>query len=200
MDRLSGNATATGDKQQRDLFAQTKRAEVRIPGFLAYVDVDEATSTRGAEVVDAVLHAGATCVALREYGVDGTGGGNSGKKLYEAATTLKTLVRGRACVLIVDRTDIAASAELDGVVLTDDGVPTVVARKALPETAVVAHESESAEEAEKAIERGLNFLISNQNKDGSWSSKDLEKGEGSGYAIGGTSLGLMAFMVGKGSL
>ena len=159
MDRLSGNATATGDKQQRDLFAQTKRAEVRIPGFLAYVDVDEATSTRGAEVVDAVLHAGATCVALREYGVDGTGGGNSGKKLYEAATTLKTLVRGRACVLIVDRTDIAASAELDGVVLTDDGVPTVVARKALPETAVVAHESESAEEAEKASKEGADLLL-----------------------------------------
>ena len=159
LDRLSGNATATGDKQQRDLFAQTKRAEVRIPGFLAYVDVDEATSTRGAEVVDAVLHAGATCVALREYGVDGTGGGNSGKKLYEAATTLKTLVRGRACVLIVDRTDIAASAELDGVVLTDDGVPTVVARKALPETAVVAHESESAEEAEKASKEGADLLL-----------------------------------------
>ena len=58
-----------------------------------------------------------------------------------------------------------------------------------------AEAPELTEEAEKAIERGLNFLISNQNKDGSWSSKDLEKGEGSGYAIGGTSLGLMAFMV-----
>ena len=58
-----------------------------------------------------------------------------------------------------------------------------------------AEAPELTEEAEKAIERGLKFLISNQNKDGSWSSKDLEKGEGSGYAIGGTSLGLMAFMV-----
>ena len=58
-----------------------------------------------------------------------------------------------------------------------------------------AEAPELTEEAEQAIERGLKFLISNQNKDGSWSSKDLEKGEGSGYAIGGTSLGLMAFMV-----
>ena len=61
--------------------------------------------------------------------------------------------------------------------------------------AAEAEAPELTEEAEKAIERGLNFLISNQNKDGSWSSKDLEKGEGAGYAIGGTSLGLMAFMV-----
>ena len=58
-----------------------------------------------------------------------------------------------------------------------------------------AEAPELTEEAENAIERGLKFLISSQNKDGSWSSKDLEKGEGSGYAIGGTSLGLMAFMV-----
>ena len=57
-----------------------------------------------------------------------------------------------------------------------------------------AEAPEMTEEAEKAIERGLKFLISSQNKDGSWSSKDLEN-RGAGYAIGGTSLGLMAFMV-----
>ncbi|MDE1009951.1 MAG: terpene cyclase/mutase family protein [Paraburkholderia fungorum] len=58
-----------------------------------------------------------------------------------------------------------------------------------------AEAPELTEEAEKAIERGLKFLISSQNKDGSWSSKDPEKGGGGGYAIAGTSLGLMAFMV-----
>jgi hypothetical protein len=52
-----------------------------------------------------------------------------------------------------------------------------------------AEAPELTEEAEKAIERGLKFLISSQNKDGSWSSKDGT------YAIAGTSLGLMAFMV-----
>ncbi|MCP4846971.1 MAG: terpene cyclase/mutase family protein [Verrucomicrobiaceae bacterium] len=66
--------------------------------------------------------------------------------------------------------------------------------EALPATAET-EAPEMTEEAEKAIERGLKFLISSQNKDGSWSSKDLEKGEAAGYAIGGTSLGLMAFMV-----
>ena len=55
-----------------------------------------------------------------------------------------------------------------------------------------AEAPELTEEAEKAIERGLKYLISSQNKDGSWTA-DPEKG--GGYAIAGTSLGLMAFMV-----
>jgi hypothetical protein len=58
-----------------------------------------------------------------------------------------------------------------------------------------AEAPEMTEQAEIAIERGLKFLISSQNKDGSWSSKDPAKGAGGGYAIAGTSLGLMAFMV-----
>lgn len=58
-----------------------------------------------------------------------------------------------------------------------------------------AEAPELTEEAEKAIERGLKFLIATQNKDGSWSSTDPAKGGGGGYAIAGTSLGLMAFMV-----
>ncbi len=57
-----------------------------------------------------------------------------------------------------------------------------------------AEAPEMTEEAEKAIERGLKFLIASQNKDGSWSSGDASD-RGGGYAIAGTSLGLMAFMV-----
>jgi len=52
---------------------------------------------------------------------------------------------------------------------------------------------ELTEAADVAIERGLQFLLANQNADGSWSSKEGK------IAIGGTSLGLMAFMV-KGHL
>ena len=48
---------------------------------------------------------------------------------------------------------------------------------------------ELTEAAEKAINRGLQFLLANQNADGSWSSSNGD------YAIAGTSLGLMAFMV-----
>jgi len=48
---------------------------------------------------------------------------------------------------------------------------------------------ELTEAAAKAIDRGLKFLISDQNPDGSWS---MDNGD---YSIAGTSLGLMAFMV-----
>jgi hypothetical protein len=48
---------------------------------------------------------------------------------------------------------------------------------------------ELTEAADRAMERGLQQLISTQNPDGSWSNPD------GGYKMAGTSLGLMAFMV-----
>ncbi len=48
---------------------------------------------------------------------------------------------------------------------------------------------ELTEAADVAIERGLQWLLATQNADGSWTGKD------GSVSIGGTSLGLMAFMV-----
>lgn len=48
---------------------------------------------------------------------------------------------------------------------------------------------ELTEAADRAIDRGLQYLLSTQNADGSWSSPD------GGFKMAGTSLGLMAFMV-----
>ena len=58
------------------------------------------------------------------------------------------------------------------------------------ETSVAVDAPELTEEAKQAIERGLQFLITSQNQDGSWSTSGSDD-----YAIAGTSLGLMAFMV-----
>jgi small GTP-binding protein len=104
--------------------------------------------------IEAALAAGATVVALN----DADGSANA-KTLYQAATALKTLVRSRAAVLACDRTDIATSAELDGVVLSADGVPTVVARKSLPETSLVVVSCVNAEDAQTASKEGADLLL-----------------------------------------
>ena len=54
---------------------------------------------------------------LMEFGPSYVGGA----ELYEAAVKLKDLIRGRAVLLISDRTDIANAVEADGVSLTSKG-------------------------------------------------------------------------------
>ena len=75
--------------------------------------------------VGEAVSAGATAVVLREGGssVSRTGGGGGGgaTQLYEAACALREALRGRAALLLVDRTDVAMAAEADGVLLTDLG-------------------------------------------------------------------------------
>jgi hypothetical protein len=72
------------------------------------------------EISDAVS-AGATAVILCEgVGVDGLRGGGA-NALYGAACLLREMLRGRAALLLVDRTDVATAAEADGVLLTDQG-------------------------------------------------------------------------------
>ena len=46
-----------------------------------------------------------------------------GAELYDAACRLREALRGRAILLIEDRTDIVDAAEADGVVLSQRGVP-----------------------------------------------------------------------------
>ena len=46
---------------------------------------------------------------------------SGGAGLYDAACRLKAMLRGRAALLVADRTDIADAAEADGVILTPTG-------------------------------------------------------------------------------
>eukprot|EP00983_Pelagomonas_calceolata_P130132 1161662-Pelagomonas_calceolata.AAC.22 len=67
------------------------------------------------EQVSRVVGAGATAVVLQDPD------SGSASTLYEAAVKLKETLRGRAALLLVDRTDIVQAAEADGVLLTDKG-------------------------------------------------------------------------------
>jgi GTP-binding protein EngB required for normal cell division/thiamine monophosphate synthase len=50
---------------------------------------------------------------------------------------LRALLRGRGALLLADRPDVAAAAEADGVLLSAGGLPTLLARRALPSSRLV---------------------------------------------------------------
>ena len=65
-------------------------------------------------------------------------GGSTGA-LYEAVMAVKEQsLSSKLIVLVMDRTDVAAGAGVDGVVLGLDGLPVVVAKNQLGEGKVVA--------------------------------------------------------------
>lgn len=63
-----------------------------------------------------------------------SGGEGSGGKLYEAACLLKSVIRDRAYLLLAERVDIAAAVNASGVVLSDQGLPAIVARNTMIDT------------------------------------------------------------------
>ena len=123
-----GGGGASDDDDGKAVFAAKSRRQVRIPGFVFAVSpaVVNGEDADALAALEAAVASGATAVIL----ADDTGDATT-RELFNAALALKESLRGRASLLVADRTDIAASAECDGVVLSDDGVPVVVARKSL---------------------------------------------------------------------
>ncbi len=66
------------------------------------------------EAINAAVTAGATAIVLGDARA-------SAAALYEAAVKLKELLRDRAALLLVDRTDIATAVKAEGVLLSDAG-------------------------------------------------------------------------------
>ena len=99
------------------------QSRVQLPALMLSVtasDIVDAAAPHGkggsvSEQVSKAVGAGATAVILRD-----PDSGSAGT-LYEAAVKLKSLLRGRAALLLVDRTDIVQAADADGVLLTDNG-------------------------------------------------------------------------------
>lgn len=91
------------------------QATVTLPALMLQVDADAVLADPGIETaVREAVSAGATAVLLSE-------GASGASALYDAACTLREALRGRAALLLIDRTDIATAAEADGVLLTDLG-------------------------------------------------------------------------------
>lgn len=98
-----------------------RRAEVRLPGLVLRVRVEEMQSKEEEamllEEISGAVAGGVTMIILESSG----DGGMGGAKLYDAACTLKATLRGRAELLVAERVDIAAAAGADGVLLSDEG-------------------------------------------------------------------------------
>ncbi|KAL7112885.1 hypothetical protein ACP275_04G029000 [Erythranthe tilingii] len=103
-----------------------KRPEIKVPNIVLRLSSDDVFRDDRAilDAVDDAVYGRVGIVLL-------TGGEGSGKKLYEAACLLKSVIRDRAYLLIDERVDIAAAVNASGVLLSDQGLPTIVARNTM---------------------------------------------------------------------
>ena len=155
------------DDSQANVFAAKKRSAVRIPGLVVHVTPAEVADENAVEAFEDVMRRGVTAVILSD-----AEDAASTRALFDAGLALKERLRGRAALFVADRTDIAASVEADGVVLGDDGVPVVVARRSMPGPAVVARAVGDEKAALVAAKEGADLVF--------------VRGSGSGGSEGGS--------------
>ncbi|KAK4731936.1 hypothetical protein R3W88_024924 [Solanum pinnatisectum] len=105
-----------------------KRPEIKVPGFVLKLSCEDVL--RDITVVNEIDQA----ISGRVDVVVLSGGGASGGKLYEAACLLKSVIKGRAYLLIDGRVDIAAAVNASGVLLSDQDLPAIVARNTMMDT------------------------------------------------------------------
>lgn len=99
--------------------AGQKQARVDLPAIMVQVDAQSVLDSPDLlDSINAAITAGATAVVLG----DSQAGAAA---LYEAAVRLKELLRDRAALLLVDRTDIATAVSAEGVVLSESGKDTL---------------------------------------------------------------------------
>ncbi|KAK6141402.1 hypothetical protein DH2020_024850 [Rehmannia glutinosa] len=145
-----------------------KRPEIRVPNLVLRLSSDDLFRDDKAvlDVIDDAVSDRVGIVVL-------TGGEGSGKKLYEAACLLKSVIKDRAYLLIDERVDIAAAVDASGVLLSDQGLPTIVARNTMMDAKtdsvilpLVARNVQSHEAAvDASTSEGADFLIYSINRD-----------------------------------
>ncbi|GKE10556.1 probable transmembrane GTPase FZO-like protein, chloroplastic, partial [Tanacetum coccineum] len=92
-----------------------KRPEIRVPNVVLEVECGEVVGDkdRVVKVVDEAVREVVGVVVLK------SGGGGSGRVMYDAACLLKAVIRDRAYFLVDERVDVATAVNASGVVLSD---------------------------------------------------------------------------------
>ncbi|KAD6120139.1 hypothetical protein R6Q59_026156 [Mikania micrantha] len=119
--------TNQNQKPQRTLFpGGYKRPEIKIPNVVLQLNPEQVLDDRKLilDVVDQAV-SGVVGVVVLNCG-DG-----SGRVLYDAACLLKSVIRDRAYLLISERVDVATAVNASGVVVSDQGLPAIVARNTI---------------------------------------------------------------------
>ncbi|XP_022758213.1 probable transmembrane GTPase FZO-like, chloroplastic isoform X1 [Durio zibethinus] len=138
-----------------------KRPEIKVPNFVLQLDPEEVLADDNAlGFIDKAVSKWIGLVVLN-------GGEGSGGRVYEAARSLKAVVKDRAYLLITERVDIAAAVGASGVVLSDQGLPAIVARNTMMDSKsdsvflpLVARTVQTASAALNASSsEGADFLI-----------------------------------------
>eukprot|EP00892_Ulva_mutabilis_P005497 jgi/Ulvmu1/3319/UM155_0002.1 len=146
-------ATASSDVSAGIFPAGKKQAKVRIPAIHVNLTTDAILDSNAADSVESYVRGGASAIIVRD---PSSGGGD----LFKAAAKLKDIVRGRIPVLLEDRTDIVSATQVDGVVLTERGVPLAVARQVLVDPSYLFGVcASSPESAAAAAADGASFLV-----------------------------------------
>ncbi|KAF8019869.1 hypothetical protein BT93_G0532 [Corymbia citriodora subsp. variegata] len=152
--------------QPRTLFpGGYKRPEIKVPTLVLQLDPDDVLygSSSAAAALDSIDEAVSGRVGIVVLG----GGEGTGKRLYEAACLLKSVVRDRAYLLIAERVDIVSAVNASGVLLSDQGLPAIVARSMMADSKsesvvlpLVARNVQTASAASSAsTSDGADFLI-----------------------------------------
>ncbi|ONH93596.1 hypothetical protein PRUPE_8G241300 [Prunus persica] len=138
-----------------------KRPEIKVPNIVLQLDPDDVLV--GDDALDLIDKAVSKWVGILVL----NGREASGGRLYEAACKLKSVVRDRAYLLISERVDIAAAANASGVLLSDQGLPTIVARGTMmaskSESVILPLVARNVQDIDGAISasssEGADFLI-----------------------------------------
>jgi thiamine-phosphate pyrophosphorylase len=102
-------------------------------------------------VVEEAIKGGVNLIQLREKDLP-TG------ELFELATRLREVTRGRALLVINDRLDVALACGTDGVHLPENGLPVGIARWLLGQHVLIGRSVHSEEAALEAERSGADYV------------------------------------------
>jgi len=149
----SQGPTSDNKAPRASLFpAGNLQARVELPALFIHVSAGDIALSLGD--VAAAVAGGATAVVITETADGGA------EELYESALAVKEMLRGRAALLIYDRTDIANAVNAEGVFLSSSGLPTVVAKSMLQNSgSLVGRAADDARQAVQAAAEGASFIV-----------------------------------------